>query len=64
MRTYFRVSTTHDGKNTMNEQPGLKDVLDKIGQLRTISMPPGDNEGDAVMENHPPTDQEQGGFLG
>ena len=48
----------------MNEQPGLKDVLDKIGQLRAISMPPGDNEGDAVMENHPPTDQEQGGFLG
>ncbi|WP_419615146.1 hypothetical protein, partial [Thiolapillus sp.] len=41
--------TTHDGKNTMNEQPGLKDVLDKIGQLRTISMPPGDNEGDAVQ---------------
>ena len=25
----------------MNEQPGLKDVLDKIDQLRTISMPPG-----------------------
>ncbi len=41
MRTYFRVSTTHDGKNTMNEHPGLKDVLDKIDQLRTISMPPG-----------------------